>query len=792
MNHLIATLDLKRLLQLLDNLQQSLHSTRKRWDEFLRSYPVFVWLLRALGIVILTGTLAIAGFLASIRLGAFGPLPTKQDLAGISNQLASEVYDANGNLLGRYYFEHRSNVKYKDISPQFIHALVATEDARYFDHHGVDLRAWFRVFFKTVLRKDEASGGGSTITQQLVKNLYPRADHGKYSLIINKLKEVFIAMRLEDLYSKEEIMEMYLNTVSFSENTYGIKVAAQRFFGVMPDKLNAAQSAVLVAMLKATSTYNPVANPEKSLMRRNLVLDQMRKYHYLTKTQTDSLKKQPLHLNYSPFNHNAGMATYFREHLRLELKKILEDYYKPNGMSYNIYTDGLKIYTTIDETMQDYAEHAVKTHMAQLQKDFVNHLNGAPAWENDTILVLAVRNSPRYRRLKAEGYTPQQIDSVFNAPIKMTVFSWEGKEEKRKMSPLDSIKYYLSFLNAGFMAMEPSTGAVKAWVGGMDYKYFKYDHVKSHRQVGSTFKPVVYATALHQGISPCTRIGNYLRSYPQYQNWTPHNSDNKYGGTYNMEGALSNSINTVTVSLAMRVTPKAVAEMAEELGMDGTVPRRPAIALGAHEASLLDMVQIYSTFANRGTRPEPFYIKRIETAQGRVIYQHWFDREVWKQPITQDEADMMTHMLRATVDKGTGRRLRHRYHFTNEIAGKTGTSQHHSDGWFIGYTPTLVAGTWVGGESPSVRFRDLSLGQGANMALPIYALFLQQLQTDKNYQDIFTATFPIPSEEVQETMKCLRGGAQAKQDSTKNIAVPTEPAEPADPTLSAIPKTTMN
>lgn len=776
MNYLITTLDLKRLLQVFDAIQRSLHTTKNRWDDFLRKYPIFVWILRAVGIVVLTGVLAVAGFLMSIRYGAFGPLPTKQDLAGISNQLASEVYDVNGTLLGRYYFEHRSNVKYQDISKQFVHALVATEDARYFQHNGVDMRAWLRVFFKTVLRKDESSGGGSTITQQLVKNLYPRADHGKYSLIINKLKEVFIAVRLESLYSKEEIMEMYLNTVSFSENTYGIKVAAQRFFGVMPDKLNANQSAILVAMLKATSTYSPVANPEKSLARRNLVLQQMERYDYLTSKQADSLQKQPLNLNYSPFNHNAGMATYFREHLRLELKEILKDYYKPNGMGYNIYTDGLKIYTTIDEPMQNYAENAVKTHMAQLQKDFVNHLNGAPAWENDTILILAVRNSPRFRRMKAEGYSAKQIDSVFNKPIKMTVFSWEGREEKRKMSPLDSIRYYLSFLNAGFMAMEPSTGAVKAWVGGMDYKYFKYDHVKSHRQVGSTFKPVVYATALHQGISPCIRIGNYLRSYPQYQNWTPHNSDDKYGGTYNMEGALSNSVNTVTVSLAMRVSPKAVAEMAEEMGIDGTVPRRPAIALGAHEASLLDMVQVYSTFANRGKRPEPFYIKRIETARGRVIYQHWFDKETWKQPLTQDEADMMTHMLRAGVDKGTGRRLRHRYHFTNEIAGKTGTSQNHSDGWFIGYTPTLAAGTWVGGESPSVRFRDLSLGQGANMALPIYALFLQQLQADKNYQDIFTAKFPIPSEEVQETMKCMRGGgATVKRDSTKVIAPQAAP-----------------
>ncbi|MBK7869492.1 MAG: hypothetical protein IPJ74_01830 [Saprospiraceae bacterium] len=380
-------------------------------------------------------------------------------------------------------------------------------------------------------------------------------------------------------------------------------------------------------------------------------------------------------------------------------------------------------------------------------------------------MILAIHQSPRYRRMKAEGFTAQQIDSVMNEPLEMRIFDWERREKKMMMSPLDSIKYYLSLLNAGFLAVEPQTGAVKAWVGGIDHKYFKYDHVKSRRQVGSTFKPVVYATAIQRGIAPCSYTSNVLRTYPQYQYWTPKNADNKYGGSYSMEGALINSINTISVNMAVRSGSINVAQMAEDLGISDDVPGVPAIALGAHEASLLDMVTMYSTFANRGQRPELRYIRRIETNRGRVVYQNWIDTSEWKRPLTVDQADMMTKMLQSAVNNGTGRRLRYRYKFTNEIAGKTGTSQNHSDGWFVGYTPTLVSGTWVGGESPAVRFRDLSLGQGANMALPIYALFLQKLQKDKDYEPLFAAKFPEPSEEVKDALNCanVRWG-QAKQE----------------------------
>lgn len=731
---------------------------RIQWVTFNKHNPWAVFAIKAGAVFCLLGITAIIVFLSSISMGAFGKLPQKADLADITNNLATEVYAENGELLGRYYFENRSYVKYENISPHFIQALVATEDARFFEHNGIDFRSWLRVFFKSILLNQRASGGGSTISQQLSKNLYPRQDFGDpmTSLLINKLKEIFIARRLERLYSKEEILELYLNTVPFSENTYGIKVAAYHFFGNTPADLNANQSAILVAMLKATSVYNPVSHPELSFQRRNLVLQQMAKYRYLDQSTADSISLQPLCLNYSPLNNNEGLATYFREHLRLELKELLKEQRKPSGMAYNLYTDGLKVFTSIDAQLQKYAEEAVAEHMAYLQKEFEDHLQGAPAWENDTILLLAKQQSPLFRSLKSQGKDSTTIDSIFDIPRKMTVFSWNGREETREMSPMDSIKHYLSLLNAGFLAMEPKTGQVKAWVGGIDHKYFKYDHVKSRRQVGSTFKPIVYTTAINKGIHPCAHIPNTLRTYWRYEGWQPRNADNKYGGLYSMEGGLINSVNTVTVQLAMRAKPARVAEMAENLGIEGEVPRVPAIALGAVEASLQEMVTVYGTFANRGRRPELSYIRRIETQDGEVIvdYENQLDTSQWEKVLAVNEADMINQMLRKAVDRGTGIRLRYRYKFTNDLAGKTGTSQNHSDGWFMGYTPELVSGVWVGAESPAVRFRNLRLGQGANTALPIFANFTQKINADQRYAKYAEATFPEPDIEVLSKLNC--------------------------------------
>ncbi len=744
------------LKEIFNPLEMGYQEALGLWQRFRTNHP---WLYRSF---IVSGILGMIGFMAvlvlvlSVQLGAFGKLPTSKDLGSISHFLASEVYASDSTLLGRYYFENRSDVRYDQINPSLVNALVATEDARFFEHNGIDFRSWGRVAFKTMIQRDHSSGGGSTLSQQLAKNLYPREDFGKASLVINKLREVLIAVRLEQLYSKEKILELYLNTVPFSENTYGVKVAAHRFFHTTPDQLLPEQSAVLVAMLKATTSFNPVAHPERSLQRRNWVLQQMAKREYIAQKLADSLLQEPICLEYTPLNTNGGPATHFREHLRLELKEILKDLRKPNGMSYNLYTDGLKIYTSIDPVMQRYAEEAMNEHIRELQKEFTRHLKGGDPWETQQTLDVAIYNSERYRRYQEQGLCEEQIDSLLRIPVEMNVFSWDKKSETKMMSPMDSIKYYLGLLNAGFLAADPETGAVKAWVGGIDHRYFQYDHVRSRRSVGSTFKPIVYAKAIQAGIAPCSYTANVLRTYSQYENWQPKNSDEKYGGYYSMEGGLINSVNTVTVSLAMRARPKAVAELAMKLGISGQVQGVPSIALGAIDASLLDMVKVYSVFANRGVRPEFNYIQRIETQEGEVLadFENAVDPCEWEQVLTQNEADMITQMLKAAIDRGTGRRLRYRYVLKNDLAGKTGTSQNHSDGWFIGYNPELVAGVWVGAESPGVRFRTIELGQGANMALPIYALFLKKLNNNKDFNAITQAKFPKPSQEVLDALKC--------------------------------------
>ncbi|MCO6478581.1 MAG: transglycosylase domain-containing protein [Phaeodactylibacter sp.] len=739
------------------------------WYNFWIDYPAAGWTVKGVKVLLVLAFIAGSAFIASIAAGAFGKLPNEEDLAGVTHYVASEVYASDSTLLGRYYFENRSNVKYRDISPHFINALIATEDARFFEHNGIDFRAWFRVFFKTILSGERSSGGGSTISQQLAKNIYPREDYGKYSLIINKIKEVFIAMRLEKLYDKEKLLELYLNTVPFSENTFGIKVAAQRFYNTSPSRLTPSQSAVLVAMLKATTVYNPVSQPQNALARRNLVLGQMAKYGYLSRRLADSLVKEPLSLNYFPITHNKGPAPYFREHLRLELKELLKDKRKPNGMAYNIYTDGLKIYTSVNARMQAIAENVVAEQMKSLQKEFTRHLNGADPWETEGVLEMAKRQSTRYRSLLNAGLDSTGIDSVFRIPVEMEVFSWKGGKEKRKMSPLDSIKHYLGLLNAGFLALDPKTGEVLAWVGGINHEFFQYDHVLSTRSVGSTFKPIVYAAALQKGIPPCSYFPNQLRVYPQYEYWMPKNATNEYGGYYSLEGGLINSVNTVTVQLMMQAGPKSVARLAHSLGIGTEIPAVPAIALGAADVSLRDMATVYSTFAARGARPEVHYIRRVEAPDGAVLIDNEWQKDTcnWERPLWEEEADMMNQMLQAVIDRGTGRRIRYRYNMKYPLAGKTGTSQNHSDGWFIGYTPRIVAGAWVGAESPAVRFRDLRLGQGANTGLPIVAFFLQELFEEEKLKGYVDAPFPRPGAMAEQLLSCPPVVWPGKEEATE-------------------------
>jgi penicillin-binding protein 1A len=687
---------------------------------------------------------------------ALGPVASYPELRAIQNYNASEVYADDGTLLGKYYIENRINADFEEISPNIINALIATEDARYFEHSGVDFRATMRVLFKSILLSDDASGGGSTLSQQLAKNLYGRKDYWMFSMLINKFREAIVARRLEKVYTKEELLRLYLNTVSFGESIFGIKVAAQRFFGKPPNELKLEEAATLVGMLKATTYYSPVRHQERAEQRRNTVLSQMVRYEYISREVKDSLVAIPLETKYYKEGNNQGIATYFREHLRLELEEILKDYRKPDGTPYNIYTDGLKIYTSLDARLQEYAEQSVAEHMAELQKNFYKDWKKGTPWGSKKVLQQAVEQSDRYKKLKQKGLSEEAIEEVFNKPVNMTVFSWEeGGEVQREMSPLDSVKYYLTILNTGFLAMEPSTGLIKAWVGGINHKYFQYDHIFARRQVGSTFKPVVYASALQNGMLPCEYTKNEQVTYTNFEGWTPRNANGKYGGVYSMEGALSHSINVATVEILMRSGVDSVSQLARAMGVSSPIPQVPSIALGTVEASLYDMVNVYATFANRGRRPEVHYLDRIETFDGEILVA--FDRpDPYQFPrvLGQNESDMMIKMMESVVDSGTARRLRWEYGLYNDIAGKTGTTQNHSDGWFIGFNPGLVAGVWVGAESPSVHFRSMRYGQGSSSALPIWGKFMKKIYSDKAYKQIRYARFKEPADTVKAMMQC--------------------------------------
>lgn len=708
---------------------------------------------------LLTGAAGVAFMLLLATLtyfGAFGKLPSYAELKSIRNNTASEVFSEDGLILGKYYIQNRVNADIDEISPNVINALVATEDARFFEHQGIDFRAWVRVLFKTVLMMDESSGGGSTLSQQLAKNLFQRRDYMLFSVIINKFQETFTARRLEKLYSKEELLNLYLNTVPFGGDIYGIKVAAQRFFGTSPDQLKPEEAAVLVGMLKANTYYNPVRNPENATTRRNVVLGQMVKYGYLTQTECDSLRQLPLEVEYYKEGNNEGLATYFREHLRLELEGVLKDFKKADGRPYNLYTDGLRIYTTINARMQRYAEEAMREHMAQLQEKLYDNWKKRTApWDRDYVLEGAMKRSASYKALQAKGFSEEKIREIFNTPVHMTIFNWEKGEIEQEMTPLDSLRYYLSLLNTGFLAAEPGTGLVRAWVGGINHKYFQYDHVKSRRQVGSTFKPIVYAAALENGMLPCEYTANELNTYTEYDDWQPRNANGEYGGVYSMEGALSQSVNSVSVEIIMRTGADHVKELAKLMGIKGYIPEEPSIALGTPDASLYEMLQVYGTFANRGRKPSLHYLDRIETADGEVIVQ--FRRpnpSQFPQVLSEERSDVMIKMMQAVVDSGTARRLRYRYGLRNDIAGKTGTTQNNSDGWFLGFTPKIVAGVWVGAETPQVHFRSTSLGQGGYSALPIWGSFMQKVYRDKKLRDWHYGQFTPPADSILALMDC--------------------------------------
>jgi penicillin-binding protein 1A len=681
-----------------------------------------------------------------VYTGFTGPVPSADELQKIKNPVSTEVYSSDGRVLGRYYIENRSNVSYEKISPNVINALIATEDSRFFHHRGIDEIALLRVFFKSVLLQDRSSGGGSTLSQQIAKNLYPRKSFGPLTMPINKLRESIIAYRLENLYKKEEILTLYLNTVPFAENIFGIGVASERFFSKVPSKLDVHEAATLVGMLKANNSYNPRKNPERSLDRRNVVIDQMAKYEYLSIDEAKNYKAKPLGLSYNLITYNEGPAPYFMEKLRPELEAWCDGHTKEDNSTYNLYSDGLKVHTTIDFDMQLAAEKAVSDQMKILQNTFNASWGKGNPWGNDqTIVTRAMKRSERYRKLRKRGVPEDQIRQIFKTPTTVTLFSWD-ENKNVEMTPMDSIKYYLKILNTGFMAMNPVSGEIKAYIGGNDFRFFKYDHTKASRQVGSTFKPIVYLAALEAGISPDTYFANERMVYEEYDNWSPQNSHDDYNGYYSMEGALAKSINTISVEILMRAGITNVIDLAKRMGINSDLPEYPSLALGSASVTLEEMVCVYSEFINGGRKVEPYYIKSIESNSGMPLEK--FQNIQPEDQVAQIEnCRVLTSMLKSVINDGTGNMIRSVWGIDSEFAGKTGTTQDQADGWFIGMTPTLVAGAWVGGEDPAIHFRSLGDGAGGRTALPIVGSFFSQILNKSKFQSIRNSTFDSPSDE---------------------------------------------
>lgn len=704
---------------------------RKRWIFF--KYTIFVLFVIAAGCGLLV---------YSVYAGLWGKLPTYDELRNIRNVEASMLYSEDGELLGKYYTENRTNVNFKNISENAVNALIATEDVRFYQHEGVDKISMLRVFFKTFLLGRRSSGGGSTISQQLAKNLYPREEQQVTFIPVVKLKEMFTARRLENLYSKDDILTLYLNTVSFGENTFGIESAAQKFFSTSASELTLTQAATLIGMLKGPSYYNPRLHPARALKRRNTVISQMIKYNFLPEEKGEALQQKELELNYTPINHYSGLAPYLREKIRRDAAKILEEYNQEYGTDYNLYQDGLILTTTLNAEMQQYAENAVNTHMKELQASFYSHLGKKEPWDKTPgILQNAIHTSPIYKKLKNQGLGEKEILKVMNEKKAMLVYSPEKGEERVEYSSIDSLKHYLKILQPALIAVDPQTGKIKAWVGGLDYKYFQYDQVDAPRQVGSVFKPVVYSAAINHGARLDAYYPNEQKTYPEYDNWTPRNSDNNYEGYYTLKGALSKSINTIAVEVLLQTGIDTVISHARQLGIDSELPAYPSLALGVADIPLQKMVYPFMCFANNGKLVTQYYLEKIEDRHGKVLFQATHP-EV-KEVLPVYEANTMSNILSAVIDEGTGHRLRSSYGLHNEMAGKTGTTQNQADGWFIGYTPRLVVGIRVGANDINVHFNSIRLGQGANMALPIFGEFMKQCLKSDTYSHWKSLSFPV-------------------------------------------------
>lgn len=757
----------------------------KKQPKSLRGYLKTFWIL-FLGMVA-----AVIFFFLCASWGVFGQMPTFDELENPASNVATEIISSDGKTIGKFYLENRVPVKYEDLPEYLVNALIATEDERFKEHSGIDARGTLRAITSV-----GSSGGASTITQQLAKLLF----HGEGSRslpkrITQKAKEWVIAVKLERQYTKEEILTMYLNKADFVNNAVGIRSATRIYMGKEPKDLTLDEAAMFVGMLQNPAYFNPVRRPELVLKRRNVVLHQMARNNFISKEESVRLQELPLALNFTPESHREGIATYFREYLRDYMRRWVKENPKKDGTTYDIYRDGLKIYVSIDSRMQKYGEEAVEAHIANLQEEFfIDQKNNkmAPFYkinqqEVDNIMMRAMKTSERWRQMKEQGKSESDIIKSFDVKTEMRIFSWKG-ERDTVMTPKDSIRYYKHFLQAGMMAMEPQTGHIKAWVGGINYKHFQYDHVgQGARQVGSTFKPFVYATAIEQlHYSPCDSIIDSPFTMPKgrygiSRDWSPQNSNRSYRGIMTLKQALAGSVNTITAKLMDKVGPKAVVNMCRDLGISGDIPQSPAIALGAVDITVSDMVAAYSTFANQGIYVKPIFITRIADKNGVILFNAIPET---KDVVSKDVAYAIIKLLEGVTESGSGVRLRttwqgagykrvtgHPYKFTNPIAGKTGTSQNNSDGWFIGMVPNLATGVWVGNDDRAAHFRTMTYGQGATLALPIWGIFMNKCYADKSLE-VAKSGFPVP-EHLSIRVDCTKI-VQPETDDVSEGALDTE------------------
>lgn len=743
--------------------------------------------------IVLIGFLFISGIFISINNGWIGYVPPIEELQNPKNKYASEIISSDGQTLGTFYTarDNRINTSYYSISEDLVHALIATEDERYYTHSGIDIKALFRVFFKRMILMQKGAGGGSTISQQLAKQLYsPQADNF-FERALQKPIEWVIAVKLEKLYTKEEIITMYLNQFDFLNNAVGIQTASKVYFNTTPSNLKIEQAATLIGMLQNPALYNPASNKRKEQcrQRRNVVINRMEKVGYISEEQRDSLKELPITLDFKRVDHKLGIAPYFREYLRLTLTakepkkknynewqlKPYGQYYldsiewennplygfieknpKPDGTKYDIYKDGLKIYTTIDSRMQQYAEEAVEEHFKELQSKFFKSIKGkktAPFASNtseeaiQTSLKRAMKQTDRYRKAKKNGLTNEEIDKEFNTPIDMMVFSYDGMIDTT-MSPMDSIRYYKAFARCGVMSINPANGHVKAYVGGPNFSHFQYDMVNAgRRQVGSTVKPYLYSLAMSEGYWPCNTTINqpitiYNRDDINHERpFTPRNSSkNRIGETVTLKWGLQNSNNWISAYVMSLVTPESLVRLMRSFGIKGFLDPVVAICLGSSEVTVAEMVDAYTVFPNKGIRTEPIYVTHIEDNYGNIIAEF---TPITNEVLNEESTNKMLYMLQSVINEGTGVRVRYKYKFTAPAGGKTGTTNDNSDGWFIGFTPELVTGVWVGWEDRTIHFSNMADGQGASMALPIWGLYMNKVYNDTNIGYSNTKQFDI-------------------------------------------------